>query len=219
MLYINTNSEQNVLAICPFIFPGPNRLLVIIEQQWPLFTGNWVFGKRTHQSRHREKYPLSEPSWTSQNILTTDISRKAFIQRGGAGMPAACWCWASGLSWRPRLSPVPRKGQSVSRMNSALLKHETSGIWGNRCTGFPQVGTSHGLRICAVLQSLPLVSTLPPVSRAWIYLMTIFFPLQDFLWELLGLFTSWSTQIIPECGQEGYEILCSADSWFLRSLI
>lgn len=65
--------------------------------------------------------------------------------------------------------------------------------------GYPQVGTSHVLRICAVLKSLRSVSSLPSESGAFVDLMMGFFP-QDFLQEVLGLFTSWSPQILPECG-------------------
>ena len=80
----------------------------------------------------------------------------------------------------------------------------TGNLWylRNRCAGFPQVGTSHVHRICAMLKSLLLVSSLPPESRAFIYLTIIFFP-QDFLWELLDLFTSLSTRIIMNNNNTG----------------
>lgn len=65
--------------------------------------------------------------------------------------------------------------------------------------GYPQVGTSHVLKISAILKSLYSVSSLPFESGAFVDLM-IFFSPQDFLQDVLGLFTSQSTQILPECG-------------------
>lgn len=88
----------------------------------------------------------------------------------------------------------------MSGMNYALLKHEICGILGTRHVGYPQVGTSHVLKISAILKSLYSVSSLPFESGAFVDLMIFFFPPQDFLQEVLGLFTSRFTQILPECG-------------------
>lgn len=42
--------------------------------------------------------------------------------------------------------------------------------------GYPQVGTSHVLRILAILKSLRSVSSLPSESGAFVDLMIFFFP-------------------------------------------
>lgn len=66
----------------------------------------------------------------------------------------------------------------MSGMNYALLKHEICGILGTRHVGYPQVGTSHVLKISAILKSLYSVSSLPFESGAFVDLMIFFSPLR-----------------------------------------
>lgn len=73
--------------------------------------------------------------------------------------------------------------------------------------GFPQVGTSHVLRICAVLKSPP------SESRHLLTYWSFFSPPSGFPVRAPGLvYILVHTHIIPEYGQSGYEMLCFAEN-------
>lgn len=197
MLAINTNSEQRFLAICPFIFFGPQTAVGGYWTTVALVYRQLSVWKENQSVKARRKI---SPPWTFLNTPEHPDHRyfqESLYSERGTGMPAAGQCWAChrprrsyGLCWCSRRSLVPQERPAASRMEGARLKQEISGIWGNRCAAFPQVGTSHGLRICAILKSLPSVSSLPPVSRTFIYLMTIFFPFRiscESFWACLHL--------------------------------
>ena len=78
-----------LVAVPSLLFSGPNLLSVLVPTTVALVYGQLSIWEE-NQSVKTEKYALSGPSCLSWNIMSTDASGKAFMQRVG---PPGAWGW------------------------------------------------------------------------------------------------------------------------------